>query len=220
MKFLPKILISFVIAIAHCYPHITEQLDESSQNSKRAIVTLKGTQVTVITGIIIKSVRLQSCLFDSGVDIAKEWAGALADQWFFSAQIKSTEVKWSSLVVDNLFCGTFDAIFTLASKSDAQKFATAISHIPGIGSNKRHVARPRFDASKMEIYIEGVDLPSGHPYFGMNETVDVTSTTSIAKRNGGIGKCQNKCDADFTHAQTGPTLCRDTTFPIANHAFC
>jgi len=215
MKYCSQILLGFAVALASCRPHAS-QPEDSRTISERATVKLIGNKVAVITGLIINN-QLSQCFDNSGVDVAKGWAGALADQWYYAhtGALKSTEILWSSYNTKGLFCATFDAIFTLTSASDAQKFATFISS--QLGNTKREVARPMYDASKMEVYIEGVDLPIGHHFFGPNKTVDATSITVLSKREG-FGSCNNRCSFDFTHDQT--SICRDTTFPDGNYAFC
>ena len=185
--------------------------------SERATVSLTGNRVAVVTGIIINS-RIYDCFRYSGIDVASAWAGALADQWFYAntGAVQSIEILWSSNSVAGLYCGTFDAVFTLVGPGDAQHFATYIGSV--VGNNKRDdVEQPArlFDPGNIDIYIEGQDLPVGHPVFGGSSPRPETAPL-LTKR--GFGNCQNNCGFDFTNDQTG--ICRDPTFPVGQTTYC
>ena len=210
------ILLGFVVALANCRPQATTQLEDSHMNSERATVKVTGNKVAVITGLLITT-QLSQCFDNRGFDIAKGWAGALADQWYSGhsgKELQSAQVMWSSYNTRGLFCATFDAIFAFQTSAEARIFATFVSG--QLGNTKRQVARSLFDASKMDVYIEGVDLPAGHLVFGSNETEDATPVTVLTKR--GLGSCMNRCSFNFTQDQTSE--CQDTTFPDGNNAYC
>ncbi|KAF4445550.1 hypothetical protein F53441_10723 [Fusarium austroafricanum] len=181
---------------------------------ERATVELSGRKVSVVTGIVFNQ-ALRDCFGSSGVDIVQAYAGAIYDQWRFS-KLPGVLVDIQTLVstkqLTNQFCFTVDAVFQFAGKSDAQKFATFAKNL--LGPTKRDDEPDSFlGRLKPDVYIEGVDLPEGHEYFGSNST---NPTHDLSKR--GIGKCRNKCGFSFTNDQTG--ICRDSTFPAGNSGFC
>jgi hypothetical protein len=148
--------------------------------------------------------------------MAKGWAGALYDQWFYSkilGTVNSIEALVSSKTVTAQFCITIDAVFTFASSSDAQKFATFVKN--KLNPSKRdETDTDGIWSMPIEVYVEGVDLPFGHEYFGSNTTI--IEPDNLSKR--GYHGCHNTCGFSFTNDQT--SICNQQTFPSGNKWYC
>ncbi|KAI8328004.1 hypothetical protein BC941DRAFT_457929 [Chlamydoabsidia padenii] len=189
---------------------------------ERATVQQNGVRVAVVTGLIMNN-HLKQCFQNSGADIARAYAGAIADQWVkYNAAhhganfINGIEAQWATDNVSTLYCSTFDAVFIFGSTYSARVFATWVRNlmsnskrddIPSTFSNMRHL--------KPDVYIAGVDLPENHHYFGTNKTVPIKK--ALGKRT--WGSCSNnKCGFSFTSDQTG--VCRDSTFPSGHQYRC
>ncbi|KAF9769900.1 hypothetical protein IL306_012609, partial [Fusarium sp. DS 682] len=184
---------------------------------ERATVQLRGTKVAVVTGIVFNQV-LRDCFGNAGLEMAKGYAGAIYDQWRFS-KLPGTLVNIEALVstkqLTSQYCFTVDAVFQFAGSADAQKFATFAANL--LGNAKRDDEPDNFLARlSPDVYLEGVDLPMGHDYFGNNATEANHSGRGLSKR--GFGSCVNKCGFSYTNDQT--SICRDSGFPPGNSAFC
>lgn len=210
MKLFSKALAALAAAASLSQAHPTEVLTESKQIDERADVQIVGTRVAVVTGIVLTQ-TLIDCFGRDGMAMAKGWAGALYDQWYYSGVIV---VDIMALVSDRningKYCITVDAVFQFVNGRDAQKFATFISSVVG---------KARLDAAS--VAIEGIDLPFGHDYFGANlsnitRTNPIHPTTELSKR--GWSGCQNSCGFSFTKDQT--RSCRAAGFPKENASYC
>lgn len=214
MRFL-KALAVLTSAAYMSQARATAELAETNQHEERADVQLNGNKVAVVTGIVFSSV-LHDCFGDNGLEMAKGWAGALYDQWFYAripGTLKSIEALVSTKQLTSQYCFTVDAVFDFASKSDAQKFATFVRKVVGNTKRDESAAVGKGDTA-LDVYLEGVDLPYGHAYFGSNTTK--VTTNSLSGRS--FHSCKNKCGFSYTSHQTG--ICRDKHFPPGNHAFC
>ncbi|KAJ6441737.1 Mitochondrial import inner membrane translocase subunit TIM8 [Purpureocillium lavendulum] len=195
--------------------HPAAELTEVNQHYERANVKLQGTKVAVVTGIVLNSV-LRDCFGNNGLEMAKGWAGALYDQWFFSGipgTLNSIEALVSTKDLTTQYCFTVDAVFTFAGASDAQRFATFVGTV--VGNTKRDgLTSNVMSGNAVDVFLEGVDLPFGHAYFGSNTTGPEKG--SLSGRS--FGSCSNKCGFSYTNDQT--SICRDQAFPLENIAFC
>ncbi|KAI8329542.1 hypothetical protein BC941DRAFT_476244 [Chlamydoabsidia padenii] len=189
---------------------------------ERATVQVTGNRVAVVTGLIMNQ-HLTQCFYNSGVEIAKAYAGAIADQWdnyqnahHGTSWISGIEAQWSTSDVTNLYCSTFDAVFIFGTTYSARLFATWVRNLMG---NTKRDELPSSLLSlahlKPDVYISGVDLPEDHHYFGSNKTV--TDKKALGKRT--WKSCSNnKCGFSFTSDQT--SICRDSTFPVGHQYTC
>ncbi|KAF9774890.1 hypothetical protein IL306_007063, partial [Fusarium sp. DS 682] len=179
MKWFPKALIILASAAFISQGHPTAELAEINQHEERANVQLIGNKVAVVTGVVLNS-ELLDCFGNNGLEMAKGWAGALYDQWFYSriqGTVKSIEALVSTKHLTSQYCFTVDAVFDFASKADAQKFATFIQQ--KVGNAKRDESTANgIDGAALDVYIEGIDLPYGHAYFGSNTSKTETSSLS------------------------------------------
>ncbi|KAI8327532.1 hypothetical protein BC941DRAFT_519677 [Chlamydoabsidia padenii] len=194
----------------------------ASPLAERATVQQNGVRVAVVTGLIMNQ-HLTQCFYNSGVEIAKAYAGAIADQWtnYNNANhganfINGIEAQWSTSDTTNLYCSTFDAVFIFGSTYSARVFATWVQNL--LGNTKRdELPSTSFNIGnlKPDVYIAGVDLPENHHYFGTNKTVPIKK--ALGKRT--WGSCSNnKCGFSFTSDQT--SICRDSTFPVGHQYTC
>jgi hypothetical protein len=202
----------------------------ASPLEKRSTTRVHGNKVAVVSGIIINS-QITQCFQNSGVDIAKAYASAIADQWHTHQQnhqgtgwIQAIQAQFASSNTQNLYCSTFNAVFTFGTQYSANVFATwARNSMGNMRRSKRSDGAFRLGDLEPDVYVSDFDLPLNHPYFGSSS--DETSAPAItsgsnpvlAKR--GWGSCLNtKCHFSFSSDQTG--ICRDSSFPQQNKVRC
>ncbi|KAI8336955.1 hypothetical protein BC941DRAFT_502489 [Chlamydoabsidia padenii] len=187
---------------------------------ERSTTKLNGNKVSVVSGIIITN-HITQCFQYSGVEIAKAYAAAVADQWNQYLDrtggtywISSIEAQWASGNTQNLYCSTFDATYTFATAYSAQVFANWVRGV--MGTTKRD---DKFVNFNPDVYVSDVDLPANHPVFGSRNATESASLEkpALGKRN--WASCSNaKCGFSFSTDQTG--ICRDTIFPSQNSYYC
>lgn len=185
---------------------------------KRATTKINGNKVSVVAGIIITN-HITQCFQNSGVEIAKAYAAAIADQFtaYQNANhgtfwIQKIEAQWASGSTATLYCSTFDATYTFTTNYGAQVFANYVRGLMGTSKKRDNVLA----GLTPDVYVSGVDLPEDHPVFGNVNTTTV-DVSQFGKRN--WGSCSNsKCSFSFSSDQTG--RCRDTSFPSPNSYYC
>lgn len=218
--------IALLVTLGQCHPAdapadtlpIVEKRDGGEVN-------VVGRRVAVVTGIVLNQ-ALYDCFSRDGLSIAKGWAGALYDQWRFSyipGTLVDIQAYVSTVDLSREYCITVDAMFNFAGISDAQKFATRAAHFLNAQKNSPQRDENSSQLDKpMGVFVEGVDLPIGHPYFGnatdISESENTDATSDGLVKRGGYRSCQNKCAISFTSMQTN--ICRDEGFPPPNRAFC
>lgn len=201
---------------------------KASPLEKRSTTRVQGNKVAVVSGIIINS-QITQCFQNSGVDIAKAYAGAIADQWHTYQQnhqgtgwIQGIEAQFASSNTQNLYCSTFDAIFTFGTQYSANVFATWVRNLMGnTRRSKRSDEAFRLGDLEPDVYVSDTDLPLDHLYFGSSSgksaATSVGGNPMLGKR--GWGSCSNtKCHFSFSSDQTG--ICRDSSFPQQNKVRC
>lgn len=214
--------LSFLIPLAAALlaPVFGAPLEERSALEERSTTRVYGNKVAVVSGIIITN-HLTQCFQNSGVEIAKAYAAAIADQWDAhqnahggTGWIVSAEGQWASSNTQNLFCSTFDAVFTFGTSYSANQFAGWVRNL--MGNTKRDTLNGfSLGDLRPDVYVAGIDLPADHPYFG--KAVTASGGEVLSKRN--WKSCSNsKCGFSFSSDQTG--ICRDKSFPKGNHFYC
>ncbi|KAJ2980299.1 hypothetical protein NQ176_g2725 [Zarea fungicola] len=223
MRVLKALLLAAAASVCQGQP--ADVLTASTGLEKRGDVNLSGTRVAVVTGIVLNQ-ALRDC-FDDGLDMARGWAGALYDQWYYSnipGTLRGVDALVSTRRLTTQYCFTVDAVFNFYNAADAQKFATFIKGVVGNGKRDIHEFIKTL-GSNPDVYVEGVDFPIGHMVFGSHSNVTNVNISpagaadNLSKRSG-IGGCVNKCSFSFTSDQT--RRCRDQTFPgdWDHHAVC
>ncbi|KAJ2972543.1 hypothetical protein NQ176_g7094 [Zarea fungicola] len=217
LKVVMAVATAFSMAQATPVAKSTDELHAA----ERGEVNLVGKKVSVVSGVVLTN-GLVDCFGQNGMNVAKAWAEDLYSRWFYAnhpGTIVNIDTFASTVELNTQYCITVDAVFTFSSFYDAQAFASfAVLFVTGSLKRDEAQANPDFP---MGVFINGVDLPMDHVYFGNATAIDWTpkdDSGTLAKRQK-LQNCQNYCPGvELTTRMTN--ICNDWSFPTGNKVTC